>query len=290
MSRLLDLSEDILTRILEFLLSAPEVKTFKGKPFYDLQVAVLRTNKVLHVLGREVLAANHLIMLSCPYPAIFHQLNSVSAFGPFLWEPNVDCAIDVRMKISLEPFVPDTPAWKGIPDHKASADLKGLICIHSLPDLILTLLEMDLKWHPHLQFVFEVYPDGNGQALTLKRQRALLEPFQSLHCTAQTCSIRGCVDSVLAKETARRMMPEVHWFRATRWRMPEMQTCLQHQPLNLGKSSHLLSTRRDTFSEPRGTKIPCSRTGYLKSRDTRNQKTGLKFFLFSIELKLVRMS
>jgi len=221
----INLPEDILRRICEYLLSAREVNRgyveyglLRTRPeiLYDFQTAIMRTNRALYKIARSVFAANHVIHVASSDYNIFTSIFGSEFSGPILqppklWTNNIEHATDIRMEVYF-----DTKDYRQ-PHYRPGDHAAGLLILENLADLVARMAMSDIAFHSQIGLSIYVKENRTGQSQPLKLQRALLEPFKSLHGIGQTCTIRGLVEPLLATQMEKCLTPEVHWYRTTKW-------------------------------------------------------------------------
>lgn len=215
---LLDLNEDVLIRILEFLLSGVEVKelakltkTYKDslKPTYHFYPAILRTCKTLHALGNRVLGSNHLILVSSKSARFFEVMEDHESIK--LWRNNIKGARD---KIELHMLV---EAW-----HDETGQTKMETRLTTLDNLeaLLFALKRAKLFDPRvpLSFIFQLKSSSaTGIPFSNKVQQAFFALVAILHGSGNRCVIRGDVDEQLARRTEDAINPRIRWSRARDW-------------------------------------------------------------------------
>lgn len=163
-TQLMDLPVEILRCICEFLLSAREVdrgynddntRAARAEVFYDLQTAIMRTNRALHEIARTVFVANHVIHISSSDTKLFMTMFGSMPTAPIwlapkLWSKHIEDATDIRMDVYFDTY-----------DFRKPYNFRGkrmvaLVLLESLVDLVAMMAAYEILVHSQLGLSLEI--------------------------------------------------------------------------------------------------------------------------------------
>jgi hypothetical protein len=216
------LPEDVLRRIIDFLLSSAEVKktwlspSVKDKFYcttvYDFQLAIMRTNTALHAIASEVFLNNHFVLITSNNGTLRHEMNENRVQ---FWDVQLETFKNYRLHLQSSGKGYAIAAQRRI-NNITNRRTSFLICSDGLEDFVnmLRTYESLVNMNEYCMS-FRLNTKGMRQeSMPLKLQQRLLEPFMRLRTSRQTCSIAPSVDEDLAKRLQASVTPQVFWFRA----------------------------------------------------------------------------
>lgn len=220
------LPEDVLRRILDFLLTARDIKKISlssskelhwyRTTIFDFHTAILRVNKSIHKLALENFISNHFILVSSKTIFLLKLLehNQIQTWSTKTFKQFKHYRMHVMLNVGKE--------------NKYVANYRGpptsfLICMEQLKTFVLILRRWTANFRGCYEFLFDLKAAQSGDSMSFKHQSELLDPFMKLQGGAQTCKIVGKVDAKLAQYVMNAMMPRFFWFRA---RLREMYDIL----------------------------------------------------------------
>lgn len=206
LSRLLKLPDDVLWRILEYLLSTREAKeVIPHKEHYltryKLYPQIMRINRRLGRLGSEVLMANHFIIVLSDYPKLSQLFRNNTGY---VWKSKnssnlLNCSC-LHVLIKSLSAVEET------------AELEHfMLCLNDLEILVASLQMFVVANQPQFAFAFHVHA-SNGAPPSDNLQRRLLAPFMNVRGQNQECYVRGGTEAI-AQELQRKMTQRIYWTR-----------------------------------------------------------------------------
>lgn len=240
---LLTLPANVLTRILDYLLSAADVRieergTYGREytPDYTFSTAILPVNKELNALGEHIFERNNFVLVSCDDGnfiddhldgnRVWHRFRSNVPFAKYHLRLQISKKTSGREEMIAQPVSFILPA-------------------ECLPNLVWAMRLNTGNTQRTYEFVFDLLKQSNGMMLPHKVQESLLRPFMKLISTGQRFSIDGSVDESIATRYRALLNPSVQWWRAYVWEtidVLEFKFAVAHQFTIAGDYIGALST------------------------------------------------
>lgn len=195
-----DLNYDVLYHILSFVLSADAVKepadeiyrtteTIRPGPKYHFHTAIMRTNKAMHRITKNIFASKHVIRFSTSDTLLFDDMFRCRMFRPrdvlpppSYWTRNIENATDVRMEITLT-----RPNYGTTSKENRS----GLILLEHLQHWVESVMSYELLFRCGGDFTLGTRLQEQPYTLSHRLQQRLLGPLRQLRSVGQVCSIPG---------------------------------------------------------------------------------------------------
>lgn len=211
------LPDEVKRRILEFLLDRKEVQQVvadnkKALFKFDFHTAILRVNKEINDLGRDIFLRNSFVLVSASSSHMYHAIlnRKLPAWTKKLKQFH---GYSLRVHIANKPGSGVLPVNSSLKEN-----MFFMICGHHLTHFLHVLRCLQLGHGMNYGLLIKVEKTAFGDAgPSLKVQQSMLDPFRKLVINVEQCKITGSVDEKLAESLQAVTTAPIHWTRAQAW-------------------------------------------------------------------------
>lgn len=250
---LMTLPEDVIRKILSYLLNAPDVRVRHGEqkgftvdydresgkpvlemndetkivrikvpprprkyePSYNFSSAILRVSKNLHKLGCFIFERSHFILVSTNDSRLLDSMTTLR-----IWHRHERISLYKAFHLRLHISMKYNTVVQS--NREPPKTVFFVVCGDSLPGLLRLLRMNEIVTRPTMKLKLDFKANSDGAPLALKMQCTLLEPFRKLQGARQTAQISGVVDPRLATEMSDLLTPRLHWLRHELWELYDL--------------------------------------------------------------------